>query len=143
MSSISRGYSQPITQSLAVVTANAWIHDLEDITTSFVAGSYVKTGSIYLVDTRANLDTFINNVKNGNGDGIHQSIADRTTLKDMGKDLIVGLQGGESKILTFRLVQIQNSSGGGDSGADGLVGYVISENRLFNDDGLGVRIARV
>jgi hypothetical protein len=143
MSSVSRGYSQPITQSIAVVTADAWLHDLEDIVTSFEPGSYVKTGSIYLVDTRANLDSFINSVKGGNGDGVHQRIDARTSLKDMGKDLIVGLQGGESKILTFRLIQVQNSNGGADSGADGIVGYVIAENKLFADDGLGVRIARI
>jgi len=62
----------------------------------------------------------------------------------MGKDLVVGLQGGDSKLITFRLVKVQNTLNITSLGGNvyGFVGYIVSENKVFASNGLGVRIAR-
>jgi len=145
MSSVSRGYSQPITNSLAVVTSNTYWHDKANLEGNFVPGSAVQTGSIYLVDTVSNLSTFIVNVGSGGAAGNWGQVDVKTTLKDMGKDFIVGLQGGESKLITFRLVQVADQSS--TTGGSGPVGYIVSENKVTQAAGLPsgkleVRIAR-
>lgn len=86
--------------------------------------SYQSVGSVYLVNTMANLAAFI-----GTADAAGSSLNIGESLTDMGSQLSVGLQGGESKILTFRKVKRSNALLAA-SGDDGNNGYVVVENVL-------------
>jgi len=138
MSSVSRGFAQPITNTFSTSTDNsAWIHSLEKIEESFVSGSYIKIGSLYLVDTQANLDDFIDNVSSS-GSGDYNRLEGGETVIDFGKNLTVGLQGGDSKILTFRFVKRTKEVSEAPRS-----GYIIVDNRSADDTGsLKARIYR-
>jgi len=85
--------------------------------------TYQSVGRVYLVNTAANLVTIIGAI-----DAAGTSLAIGESLTDMGAQFSVGLQGGESKIVTFR--KVKRSNGTLAQGDDGFAGYVVVENVL-------------
>jgi hypothetical protein len=142
MSSVLRGFAQPVTQSFAASgSRNAWLHELDNIEGAFVPGSYTNVGSLYTVDTVTNLNTFITNLYNHSA-GVAYEIPLEASLKDMGKNLIVGLLGGDSTLVTFRLVQLENQGPTAGYGG-GAVGYTVVDNKLaVNQDKIYARAYR-
>ena len=140
MSSVTRGFAQPVTKTLAGSTsATTYIHSqaqLEAIMDG--AGPYTNVGSLYTFDTVAGLLNFINNY------GDSTDCGSSGTFTDMGKDLTIGYKGGEN-LLTFRLIRLSNGTVR-DGGNALTVGYTIVRNLMShgndNDSRWRVHVAR-
>jgi hypothetical protein len=136
MSSVGRFFAQvPSNNFVTLASGNAASADA--IATSFPSATVQRVGSNFLlVNTLANLNTYVGTfIATGTSAG-----GSGKTVKDLGLDLVLGLQGGESKLLTFRLVQISLTNA--DFG-NTAVGYVCVENRIPSDVTCAVIAARV
>jgi len=130
MSSVQATIAQrPTKKFVALAAGNAFT--LAQVVAAFPAGSVQVVGSVYLVNTQANYITFAAAVQALNGGAVTALIVGET-LQDMGAQFSVGIQGGESKLLTFRKVK----TGLGATlarGGDGWDGYVVVENNVSRD----------
>lgn len=136
MSSIGRSIAQvPSNNFVTISTGN--IVDASRIATQFPSANTQAVGSNFLlVDTLDNLETYVEAfISVGTAVG-----AVGKTVKDLGRDLIIGLQGGESKLITFRLVQLSTNN---EDFGNSTVGYVCVENRIPGDVTCAVIVARV
>jgi hypothetical protein len=143
MSSVQSAYAQRVTKKFTV-TAAAKVFKLASIIAQMPASTQ-NVGSVYLLPTSAALVTFINGT-HGLGDDHHLATVAGDSLEDMGAQVSVGLQGDESKYVTFRKVKVTTGSTIAKVG-DGWVGYVVVENNLeqsaANANDLPVAVARV
>ena len=130
MSSVQSAYAQvPTKKFVARTTGKAF--RLAEIIASFPAGSVQQVGSVYLVDTAAHLANFVNTVGALTTPGSIALVVGET-LNDMGTQFSVGIQGSESKFLTFR--KVKTSKGATIAGlGDGWDGYVVVENNIDRD----------
>ena len=136
MSSIGRSIAQvPSNNFVTIVNGN--IVPASAIAGEFPSAYTQAVGSNFLlVDTLAHLDTYVTAfLAEGSAVG-----AVGKTVKDLGLDLIIGLQGGESKLITFRLVQLSTDN---EDFGNSTVGYVCVENRIPGDVTCAVIVARV
>ena len=119
-------FAQDGTTPFAVTFSAPKIYTQEALVALIAAAnaSYQSVGSVYLVNTMANLAAFI-----GAADAAGSSLNIGESLTDMGAQFSVGLQGGESKIITFRKVKRSNAVLAA-SLDDGNHGYVVTENVL-------------
>jgi len=135
-----RGFAQPVTKTLSGSGNDiAYIHtqtQLENIMASH--GTYTKVGTLYTFDTVDGLLGFINDY--GSDSNAGTDCGHNATFVDMGKDLTVGLKGGEN-LLTFRLVRLTNGTVR-DGGNAVVVGYTIVRNLMSygNDNGSRYRV---
>ena len=151
MSSIQSSFAQKKSNTLTVLgSGTAYIHDLANITGSFVAGSVSNVGSLYTVDTVAHFLSFVGTLHGGNGGNFH-SLAANETLVDLGAELVVGVAGVSSTLLKFRLVRRTTGTvaATGFTSVPLAVGYVVVENNVSQDTEssingkLNVKVARV
>ena len=126
MSSISRNFSQRLTNKL-IATGMPFLFTEADMANAAIAGNAQVLGSVVLVPTLSDLSGYMTSLP-----GI--CIASREILLDLGVTLHVGIQGVESDLLVFRLVQRTNVSVA-DRGT-GAVGYVVVDNNIKGDDEL-------
>jgi hypothetical protein len=140
MSSTQRGYAQPVTKTLSGSTnTTTYIHtqtQLENIMKSH--GAYTQVGNLYTFDTLAGLLGFIGDY--GSGPNAGTDCGTSATFVDMGKDLTVGLKGGEN-LLTFRNVRLTNGTAR-DGGNAITTGYTIVRNLMShgNDNNSSYRV---
>ena len=139
MSSIGRSIAQVRSNNFVTITSGGAAVPASQIAIRFPTANVQRVGTYFLlVDTIANLETYVEAFAN---DASGVSLVDNgRTIKDLGQDLIIGLQGGESKLITFRLVQV---SGNNDDFGNTAVGYVCVENRIRDTVNCDVRLARV
>jgi hypothetical protein len=140
MSSVSRGPAQVLTKRITLNAA--YTYPVAALLTALEAGTDVQSGNIYLCTTAAKLETLA---------AALVAAASASTVscsaKDIGKDIFVGLQGGESQLLHFRLVNLENGSLAQAGG--GKQRYVVVENMAstegpdLDDVKLGVNVSRV
>lgn len=158
MTSVRTAFSQNLTRSFVVTQdANngeqgAYFYSDSDVDTWYAAneGKIVKSGSIYIIPGTASGYTFYDVLTGNNGATQLQhslsTLDQRKTLRDMGKDIIIG-NSIESRLFVLRRVQkyIPNASGGATD--PDYTGYVVVENNaedLFGDTGrYTVRVARI
>jgi hypothetical protein len=138
MSSIGRSIAQVRSNNFVTITTGGTAAPASDIATVFPSATVQRVGTYFLlVDTLAHLTTYVQDFEN-NGTSLGGAVG--RTVKDLGQDLIIGLQGGESKLITFRLVQISTSN---ENFGNTVVGYVCVENKIPSDVACVVRLARV
>ena len=152
MSSIQSSFAQKKSNTLTVLgSGTAYIHDLANITGSFVAGSVSNVGSLYTVDTVAHFLSFVGTLHGGGSGGNYNSLAANETLVDLGAELVVGVAGVSSTLLKFRLVRRTTGTvaATGFTSVPLAVGYVVVENNVSQDTEssingkLNVKVARV
>lgn len=157
MSSVSRSFAQPVTRNLAVTQGEwgAYFYSQRDVNNWLAANSSVITvlGSLILIDGTS-AGTTLADVVLGNGsatelDHSNDRIEDRKTIKDMGKELLIGTTA-NPRTLVLRQVQRYSASAKSPNG-DGLDsnnnGYVVVENNSVelqqNSGRFTIRVARV
>lgn len=146
MSSVLSGFAQPVTKNFKVdaTTTIMWSGATpalarENLVAQLNASQYVRLStSMVLFDTQANLSNAADDLANLPGSVV---LTQYETLKDMGEQLYLGLQGDESALIAFRLVQRVNATPAYGVG-NGDVGFVCVQNSL-NDGPLGVKVSRV
>ena len=135
-----RGFAQPVTKTFSGSgNDTTYIHtqaQLENIMGD--NGTYTKVGTLYTFDTVDGLLGFVDDY--GSGPNAGTDCGYNATFIDMGKDLTVGLKGGEN-LLTFRLVRLTNGTVR-DGGNGVTVGYTIVRNLMShgNDNGSRYRV---
>lgn len=159
MSSVLSSFAQPVTRSF-VVTPNTgnnesgvYFYSTSDINNWYSANSSVikKSGSVYIINGTASGTTFLD-VLLGNGGASSlnhtlNNIDERKTIKDMGKDVIIGT-GAEPRLLVLRRVQKYSNTEYASSPTDpAYTGYVVVENNAEDLQGntgrFTVRVARI
>ena len=133
MSSVGRGYAQRQTNKMVNMSNTyGYINPLSyilDALKSLGNGTSIKVSdSQYLIDTSENLLNFISYILTYAG-GSQMILGE--TVTDLGATLRIGLQGGESNMLVFRLVQRSNTTVARYGG--GSIGYTIIENNISAD----------
>jgi hypothetical protein len=137
MSSIGRSIAQVPSNNFVTILASGNIVDASRIATQFSSANTQRVGSNFLlVDTIDNLES---NVEAFISVGTSVGAVGKT-VKDLGLDLIIGLQGGESKLITFRLVQVSTDN---ENFGNTAVGYVCVENKIPGTVTCNVLVARV
>ena len=130
-----------------------YFYSQADVDTWYLANrQYIqKVGSLYLINGTSTGSRFIDVVTGSNGRSQleHElnNIDDRKTIRDMGREVIIG-NNVEPRLLVLRRVQEYNSSTtGGMSGNPAKTGFVVIENNcsdLGGDIGrFTVRVARI
>lgn len=139
MSSVSRGPAQRLTKQLVVLATG------EAYTQAGIVGklgtSYSQVGNAYLL-SYADFDAAIG--ATGISTAAPTAIAVGDSLRDLGKDLYVGILGGDSQLLHFRLVQPLPGipSASGINTFDTV--YVLVQNKVKAEStNLAVAVARV
>ena len=157
MSSVGRSFAQPVTRNLAVTQGEwgAYFYSQRDVNNWLAANSSVITvlGSMVLINGTSS-GTTLADVVLGNGsatelDHSNDRIEDRKTIKDMGKELLIGTTA-NPRTLVLRQVQRYSASAAAPNG-DGLNsnnnGYVVVENNSVelqqNTGRFTIRVARV
>lgn len=157
MSSVGRSFAQPVTRNLAVTQGEwgAYFYSQRDVNDWLAANASVVNvmGSLVLIDGTS-AGTTLTDVVLGNGSATelnhsNDRIEDRKTIKDMGKDLLIGTSA-NPRTLVLRQVQRYSASAKSPNG-DGLNpnynGYVVVENNSSELGGNGgrftVRVARL
>ena len=146
MSSVMRGFSQPVTKYFTTLddtvnmSSNALI---ESALNEGPTGSWTKVGSLYMVDTLDNFKSFLTNLaSNNDADGV--ALEQGETLLDMGHELRFGVVGDESSLLVYR--QVKRSFDTSNVPGGGVVGYVVTSNTLAEagacNSGLRCRVSR-
>ena len=147
MSSVLSGFAQPVTNNFKVDASGTimWSGETptlarENLLNVLDASQYVQVSrSVVLFDTALNLAAGATDLANtGTGSVV---LTQYETLKDMGEQLYLGLQGDESALIAFRLVQRVNATPL-DGVGNGAVGFVCVQNSL-NDGTLSVKVSRV
>jgi len=138
MSSVSRGLAQRLTKQLVVLATG------EAYTQAGIEGklgtSYSQAGNTYLLSSAA-FNTAIG--VGGISTATPTAIAVGDSLIDLGKDLYVGILGGDSQLLHFRLVQPLDGTVA-DNGVDSAAVYVLVQNKVRAvSTALPVSVARV
>ena len=136
--SVMRGFSQPVTKNFKVdgATTRMCYGDTPALAKELLleqldASQYVQVStSLILFDNATNLTSAAADLA-GSFVG-NTTLTQYETLKDMGDQLYIGLQGDESALIVFRLVQRSNSQ----------VGYVCVQNS-FDTAALLVKVSRV
>ena len=149
MSSVGRSFAQPLTRNFAV-TNSAEFFSQRNVTDWLAANASVLSvlGSLVLV----NAGTTVDDVLLGTGAlaelvPTNRDIASSRTVKDMGKELLIGTNA-NPRTIVLRQVQ-QNSASTTSPNGDGLNlnynGYVVVENNsatLQNNVRFNVSVAR-
>ena len=158
MSSIHSEFKQPVTRTL-VVTQNTnngeaggyFFSDADfDVWYQANKSKINKVGSVYVIPGTTSGSTFVDVLTGSNGatelEHSNPTLEQRKSLKDMGKEIIIG-NSVETRMLVFRRVQAYTNSTEGGSAATTYNGYVVVENEardLNNNSGrFTVRVARV
>jgi hypothetical protein len=159
MSSLRREFAQRLTRNFVVTQdagnseQGAYFYSDNDIDFWYAANSanIEKIGSLYLINGTTSGTTFIDVLEGNNGateiQHSNNNIDERKTIKDMGKEVIIGTSG-EPRLLVLRRVQqyspylCSNSVASSDYN-----GYVVVENNAENLQGntgrFTVRVARI
>lgn len=157
MSSVGRSFAQPLTRNFAMTQGvqGAYFFSQTDVNDWLAANASVVNvlGSLVLIDGTS-AGTTLTDVVLGNGsatelDHTNDIINDRKTLKDMGKELLIGTTA-NPRTLVLRQVQRYSASSTSPNG-DGLNpnynGYVVVENNSSELQGntgrFTVSVARV
>ena len=159
MSSTLSSFAQPVTRKF-VVTPNidngengVYFYSQSDIDNWYAANRSVikKSGSVYIINGTAAGTTFVDVLIGLGGatalDHTLSRIDERKTIKDMGKDVIIGTSA-ESRLLVLRRVQKYAGSEIASSPTDpAYTGYVVVENNAEDLQGntgrFTVRVARI
>jgi hypothetical protein len=140
MSSIGRSIAQVRSNNFVTITSGGAAVPASQIAIRFPSANVQRVGTYFLlVNNITNLTSYVEAFA-GDASGVSLGGDNGITVKDLGQDLIIGLQGGESKLITFRLVQISTTNT--DFG-NTAVGYVCVENRIPDTVNCDVRLARV
>jgi hypothetical protein len=158
MSSVLSSFAQPVTRTF-VVTPNTdntetgvYFYAASDIDTWYTSNASVvkKVGDVYTIDGTGNND--FQNVLTGDGPGAAlnhtlNNIDQRKTLRDMGKEVIIGTSS-EPRLLVLRRVQKYANAANASSPVDpAYTGYVVIENNAEDLQGntgrFTVRVARI
>ena len=157
MSSVGRSFAQPLTRNFAMTQGvqGAYFFSQRDVNNWLAAnaGRVNVLGSLVLIDGTTAGNTLVD-VLLGNGsatelDHSNDIIEDRKTIKDMGKELLIGTTA-NPRTLVLRQVQRYSASTKSPNG-DGLNpnynGYVVVENNSSELQGntgrFTVRVARI
>ena len=157
MSSVGRSFAQPLTRNFAMTQGQqgAYFYSQRDVNNWLAANASVVNvlGSLVLIDGTS-AGTTLTDVVLGNGSATELNhtndiINDRKTIKDMGKELLIGTSA-NPRTLVLRQVQHYSASAKSPNG-DGLNpnynGYVVVENNSSelqgNSGRFTVRVARV
>jgi hypothetical protein len=141
MASVLRGFSQPLTRNFVLTQdtnngeAGAYFFTQGDINSWAAdnAQDVTQLGSIYVIPA----SRFVSVTQNL--DHSNSNIDDRKTLKDMGKEIIIGTPG-QPRLLVLRKVQSYTDSANANGATDSEYnGYVVVEN---NAEDLGPNIGR-
>ena len=138
MSSVMRGFAEPVTKNFKVDATGVLFWSAATpalakaaLVASLNSANFTRVSESYLMfNTSANLAAAAVTLTTGNA-----TLTQYETLKDMGDQIYIGLQG-QSALLVFRLVER------GLSQNDEKVGYVCVENS-FNTASLVVKVSRV
>ena len=149
MSSVMRGYAQPVTKNF-VALENFWPQTEEVILSSLSEGTYTKLGNMYLIDTPQHFADFVDSLSHQNGiTGVNPEARQYQPMLDMGKELKFGIMGGESNIITMRKVKLSSVE---NDVTRSHVAYVVTDNKMTDElinlsgdvyDKVYVRVARV
>jgi hypothetical protein len=127
MSSISRSFNQRLTNKLVTVpTGMPMLYSAAELANAAIVGNAQVLGSLVLVPTVSDLSGYI-----GALTGI--CIDSREILLDLGATVTLGIQGGESSLIVFRLVQRTNTTIANKG--RGATGYVVVDNNISRDPG--------
>lgn len=157
MPGILKSYSQNVTRTFAVTQEQqgAYFYSVADID-NWVAANASKvdrvSGSLIVVPGTASGSNFLDVVlgNNGNvelgGSGTMPRFTERKSLKDMGKEIVIG-SATESRLLVLRLVQNGGNAATGSDVSGNSNGYVVVENNCAdlqaNSGRFTVRVARL
>ena len=157
MSSVGKSFAQPLTRNFAVTQGEwgAYFFSQLDVNNWLNANASRVTvlGSLVLIDGTTAGNTFKDVVLGDNGatelDHSNDRIEDRKTIKDMGKELLIGTTA-NPRTLVLRQVQRYSASTRSPNG-DGLNpnynGYVVVENNSSelqqNTGRFTIRVARI
>jgi hypothetical protein len=141
-----------VTQDANQGEQGAYFYSDSDVDTWYAAneGKIVKSGSIYIIPGTTSGSTFYD-VLTGNGGATQlehslSTLDQRKTLRDMGKDIIIG-NSVESRLFVLRRVQRYIPFAAGGATDPDYTGYVVVENNaedLFGNTGrYTVRVARI
>ena len=124
MSSVSRGPAQVLTKQFVVIaTGEAYTQAQIE---SELGSDYVQIGNVYLLSSAA----FTTAIAGGiSGIATPTVITAGDSLRDLGKDLYIGIIGGDSQLLQFRLVQPLNGTVA-NSGVNSAGLYVLVANKV-------------
>ena len=113
-----------------VALASLRLKNEATVVSHLVAGSFTQVGSLYLVDSDAHFAKFLSNLSGT--DSVSPVVRQFQPLLDMGKELHFGVVGGESNLLTMRLVKA-SSVLSGPVGSVAFVGFVVTDNKVTDD----------
>jgi len=157
MPGILKSYAQNVTRTLAVTQADQGAYFFTQASIdNWVAANASKvhrvSDSLLIVPGTASGSTFLDVVlgDGGNselgGSGLLPRFTQRKSLKDMGKEVVIG-SATESRLLVLRLVQNGGNSDTGSDVSGGSNGYVVVENNCADLQGntgrFTVRVARL
>ena len=129
MSSLTRSVVESKTKNF-VALASLKLKNEAAVVSYLVAGSFTQVGSLYLVDSEAHFATFLSSLSAA--DSASPVVRQFQPLLDMGKELHFGVVGGESNLLTMRLVKA-SSVLSGPAGSVAFVGFVVTDNKVTDD----------
>lgn len=153
MSSVGKSFAQPLTRNFGVMHSVDFFSQ-RDVNDWLAANASVITvlGSLVLINGTS-AGTTLNDVVLGNGSATellnsNSDIVSRRTIKDMGKELLIGTTA-QPRTLVLRQVQ-QNSASPASPNGDGLNpnynGYIVVENNssvLQTNARFNVSVARL
>lgn len=159
MTSYTSGFAQNVTRSYVVTQDEnngengAYFFKESDIDAWYTANKskITKVGRVYIIPGTASGSTFNDVVRGQNGatvlDYTNGIISDRKTVRDMGKEIIIG-DGDDTRLLVLRRVQSYSNSTVGYTGDPDYNGYIVVENNCenlapYNWGKLTVRVARI
>lgn len=149
MTSTETRFAQNVTRNFVVTNSastgnGVYFFDEADVDTWYAANKSAinKLGSIYIIPGTTSGKTLVDVLQGNNGASslAHNlaNISDRKTLKDMGKEVIIG-NSVDTRLLVLRRVQIPVGSLTGVPTNPDYTGYVVVEN---NCDDLGTNAGR-
>ena len=159
MTSYTSGFAQNVTRNYVVTQDNGqgevgpYYFSQATVDTWYNANKskITKLGRIYIVPGASSGSTFHDVVSGSNGatrlggSGYTPSINERKTLKDLGREVIIG-NSVDTRLLVLRLIQIYSPSTGAATDPDSRV-YIVVENNCEDLGGNGgrfaVRVARI
>jgi len=127
MSSISRSFNQRLTNKLVTGSSGMpMLYSAAELANAAIVGNAQVLGSLVLVPTVSDLSGYIESLT-----GV--CMGSREILLDLGATVTLGIQGGESSLIVFRLVQRTNTTVANQG--RGATGYVVVDNNISKDPG--------